>query len=36
LCGYGPTPEAIGQGADYLAQHGADREVMAPHQFRIE
>jgi hypothetical protein len=36
LCGYGPVPEVIGQGADYLARHGANRKVMAPHQFRIE
>lgn len=36
LCGYGPAPEVIGQGADYLARHGANREVMAPHQFTVE
>ena len=36
LCGYGPVPDVIGQGADYLARHGANAEVMAPHQFTIE
>ena len=36
LCGYGPVPDVIGQGADYLARHGANAEVMVPHQFTVE
>jgi len=36
LCGYGPVPDVIGQGADYLARHGANQGVMALHQFTVE
>jgi hypothetical protein len=31
MCGYGRTPGILGQDADYLARHGAEPEVMAPH-----
>jgi hypothetical protein len=36
LCGYGPVPDVIGQGADYLARHGANQGVMALHQFTVK
>lgn len=35
LCGYGKTPEVLGQDGDYLARHGAGAEVMAPHRLAV-
>lgn len=35
LCGYGATPDVLGQSPDYLARHGADATAMAKHHFLV-
>ncbi|MBC9731011.1 hypothetical protein [Streptomyces sp. TRM68367] len=35
VCGYGATPDTIGQSSDYLARHGATARTMAAHRFSV-
>lgn len=35
LCGYGVTPDVLGQSPEYLARNGADAAVMKKHHFAV-